>query len=96
MVRLMRFNLPGTLMALLVVGPSLLFCFTGCTSSTGAPACNALLACCNNANIDDPSSCTETAQSVSDAACGMQLEQYQANGSCPADGGTVPAGDAGH
>ena len=77
MVRHMRFNLQGTLKGLLVVVPSLLAGLSGCTSSTGAPACNALLACCNNPNINDPSSCTETAQSVSDAACGMQLELYQ-------------------
>ncbi len=81
------------LTSLIVVIPSLLF---GCTSDTAAPACNALLACCNNANMDDPSSCTETAQSLSDAGCGMQLEQYQASGACPADAGAVPAGDAAH
>jgi len=92
MVRRMRFNLQATLQGFVVAIPLLV---VGCTSSTGAPACNALLACCNNPNINDPSSCTETAQSVSDAACGMQLELYQSNGTCPADAGAVPAGDAG-
>jgi hypothetical protein len=95
MVRVMSFNVRAA-MPLLLVGLSLACLSSGCTASTGAPACNALAACCNNPNIDDQSSCTETAQSVSDAACGMQLEQYQQNGTCPADGGAVPAGDASH
>jgi hypothetical protein len=65
-----------------------LFQSTGCSSSSGG-ACNALVACCMSNNQDDQSSCVETAMSgeLSDAQCGMELEMYEQNGTCPVDGG---------
>jgi hypothetical protein len=64
-----------------------------CNPSTGAPACNALANCCTSPNVDDPSSCLETAQSgvETDAACGAQLAMYVASGQC-GDAGGADAG----
>ncbi len=65
-----------------------------CVSSVGAPACNALANCCTN--LDDPSSCTETAMSgeLTDAECGQELDMYEQNGTCPVEGGVPAPGDA--
>ncbi len=81
----------GLLGALSILG-------VACTSSVGAPACNALAACCASANDPDPSSCTETAMSgeLDDAGCGMQLEMLQANGTCPVGTDAGVAGTDAH
>jgi len=64
---------------------------SGCTASTSPPACTALANCCANPNVDDPSSCSETAMSgeYTDAQCGAVLQMYQANGVC--EGGVPDA-----
>jgi hypothetical protein len=70
-----------------------------CVASDGPPACNALAACCaNSMNIDDPSSCLETAQSgeLTDASCGLELASYVAMGQCLADGAPASAPDGSH
>jgi hypothetical protein len=66
---------------------------TGCTSSVVAPACTALNNCCMYGNVDDPSSCAETAMSgeLDDAECGQRLEMYEQGGECPVDGGSADA-----
>ncbi len=70
----------------------------GCSSSSSPPACSALANCCMNANVDDQSSCLETAMSgeLSNAQCSQELVTYEQNGTCPIDGGVVDSGvDAG-
>jgi hypothetical protein len=65
---------------------------SACTSGDNGlpPACNALFACCSSSSFDQSMAigCEETAQSGSDtdAGCGEQLAEYQAQGRCP-DGG---------
>jgi hypothetical protein len=74
----------------------LAICAFACTSSSVAPACNALAACCESPNDPDPSSCSETAMSgqLDEAGCGAQLATYQSNGTGPVDAGATPSGDA--
>jgi hypothetical protein len=67
-----------------------------CAANDGPPACNALAACCDNSpDINDPSSCLETAQSgeLSDASCGAELATYVAMGQCLLDGAAASAPD---
>ena len=82
-----------------VLGGAALLGAIECTSSTGAPACNALAECCTNPALGGAvSSCLETAQSgeLSDASCGQALTMYQQSGQCPFDGGQSDGGqDAG-
>jgi len=53
-------------------------------SNGGPPACQALEACCASLG-GATSSCMATATSgeLSDAGCGAELANYQANGQCP-------------
>jgi len=66
-------------------------------SGAGSPECSALESCCNSPNMNDPSSCLETATSGIDAsACAAQLAVYERNGTCPVDAGVVRSADGGH
>jgi hypothetical protein len=73
-----------------VIGSLLLL---ACASSAHS-ACDEYAACCQQ--LDDPSSCIETAQSgeLTNAQCESDLQMYVASGQCYADGGG-PVPDAG-
>ena len=63
-------------------------------ASTPASACDEYAACCQQ--LDDPSSCLETAQSgeLTNAQCESDLQMYVATGQCYIDGG-APTPDGG-
>jgi hypothetical protein len=90
MVRTIQSRLRAGLVV--AAGSVALYVIVSCGSNGGAPACNALAACCTNLGGAE-SSCNATATSgeLDDAGCGDQLAMYQANGQCP--GGST--GDAG-
>jgi hypothetical protein len=63
------------------------FASVACSSDPAPSACDRLNACC--ALSVDPSSCSETAMSVTDDVCEMNLVTLEQNGTCPVDGGVV-------